>query len=233
MEIIDFILHVDTYLETIIDKFGVFTYVILFVIIFAETGLVVAPFLPGDSLLFVIGAFSANGLLDIWTVYFSLLIAAILGDAVNYGIGRYVGAKIFSSETSKLFNKRYLEKTQEFYVKHGGKTIIMARFLPIIRTFAPFVAGVGKMHYATFSFFNIIGGILWVTTMMFAGYFFGGLSLIKDNFEIAVIVIVFLSLVPVFLEVLKHRKESKAQKGTAAQMEKEIKETFKEENLDK
>ena len=207
MEIIDFLLHVDTYLETIIDKFGVFTYIILFLVIFAETGLVVTPFLPGDSLLFVIGAFSANGLLDLWTIYFSLLAAAVMGDAANYAIGRYVGAKLFSSETSKLFNKKHLEKTQEFYVKHGGKTIIMARFLPIIRTFAPFVAGVGKMHYATFSFFNVIGGTLWVTTMMFAGYFFGGLPFIKNNFEIAVIAIIFISLIPIFLEFLKHRRE--------------------------
>lgn len=233
MEIIDFILHVDTYLETIIDKFGVFTYIILFVIIFAETGLVVTPFLPGDSLLFVIGAFSANGLLDLWTVYFSLLVAAILGDAANYAIGRYVGAKIFSSETSRLFNKKHLEKTQEFYVKHGGKTIIMARFLPIFRTFAPFVAGVGKMHYATFSFFNVIGGVLWVTTMMFAGYFFGGLPLIKNNFETAVILIILISLIPAVLEFIKHRKESRAQKGTATQMDQEIKKTFDEHNLDK
>lgn len=209
MELFDFILHFDEHLANVIDLFGVFTYVILFFIIFAETGLVVTPFLPGDSLLFVVGTLAGSGFLNIWIVYFSLLIAAILGDTVNYWIGHHLGNRVFSKENSRLFNKAYLEKTREFYEKHGGKTIILARFLPIIRTFAPFVAGVGKMHYNTFLFYNVMGGFIWVTSLTFAGYFFGGLSFIKENFEYAVIGIVLVSLLPVFIEYIKHKYASK------------------------
>jgi len=214
MELFDFILHFDEHLANIIDLFGVFTYVILFFIIFAETGLVVTPFLPGDSLLFVVGTLAGSGFLNIWIVYFSLLIAAILGDTVNYWIGHHLGNRVFSKENSRLFNKAYLEKTREFYEKHGGKTIILARFLPIIRTFAPFVAGVGKMHYNTFLFYNVIGGFIWVTSLTFAGYFFGGLPFIKENFEYAVIGIVLVSLLPVFIEYIKHKHASKAPEKT-------------------
>ncbi len=213
MEIFDFILHFDDHLTNIINLFGVFTYVILFFIVFAETGLVVMPFLPGDSLLFLVGTLSGSGFLNIWIVYFTLLIAAILGDTANYWIGHHLGKRVFSKGNSRIFNQKYLEKTQEFYVKHGGKTIILARFIPIIRTFAPFVAGVGKMHYRTFLLYNVLGGFLWVTSLVFAGYFFGGLPFIKQNFEYVVIGIVAASLVPVIVEYIKHKQASKLKKG--------------------
>ncbi len=231
MEIFDFILHFDEHLANIINLFGPFTYLILFLIVFAETGLVVLPFLPGDSLLFIIGTLAGSGFLNIWIVYFSLLAAAILGDTVNYWIGHHFGGRIFSKENSRLFNKVYLEKTQEFYEKHGGKTIILARFIPIIRTFAPFVAGVGKMHYNTFLFYNVVGAFIWVTSLTFAGYFFGGLPFVKENFEYAVIGIVLISLFPVLIEYMKHKRESKAKKKHEETSYKEIQQTFKKEHL--
>lgn len=206
MAIFDFILHLDEQLTNLINLFGPLTYVILFLIIFAETGLVVTPFLPGDSLLFVIGAFAGTGFLNIWVIYITLLAAAILGDTVNYWAGHHLGPKVFRQENSRFFKKEYLERTEKFYEKHGGKTIILARFIPIIRTFAPFVAGVGKMRYLTFLSFNIIGGFIWITTLTFAGYFFGGLPFVKNNFEYAVILIIIVSLLPVFIEYLKHKK---------------------------
>jgi membrane-associated protein len=232
MEIIDFLLHLDQHLSAIIDAFGIYTYIILFLIIFAETGFVVTPFLPGDSLLFVVGTLAGSGFLNIWIVYISLLLAAILGDSINYWIGHHTGPKIFAKENSRLFNKAYLEKTREFYAKHGGKTIILARFLPIIRTFAPFVAGVGKMHYSTFIFYNIIGGFIWVTSLTFAGYFFGGLPVIKENFEYAIIGIIVLSIMPMIIEYLKRKKGPQI---TRKQLEsltyKDIQKTFKKEHL--
>jgi len=232
MEIIEFLLHLDQHLSAIIDAFGIYTYIILFLIIFAETGFVVTPFLPGDSLLFVVGTLAGSGFLNIWIVYISLLLAAILGDSINYWIGHHTGPKIFAKENSRLFNKAYLEKTREFYDKHGGKTIILARFLPIIRTFAPFVAGVGKMHYSTFIFYNIIGGFIWVTSLTFAGYFFGGLPVIKENFEYAIIGIIVLSIMPMIIEYLKHKKGPQI---TRKQLEsltyKDIQKTFKKEHL--
>lgn len=230
MEILDFILRFDEHLKNIIDLFGPATYVLLFIIIFAETGLVIAPFLPGDSLLFVAGTLSGGGYLNIWIVYLSLFIAAILGDTVNYWIGHRLGAKVFSKENSRIFNKAYLEKTREFYKKHGGKTIILARFMPIIRTFAPFVAGVGKMHYATFLFFNAVGAFIWVTSLTFLGFFFGGLPIIKENFEYAVIGIVLVSLIPVFVEYINHRFAKKKERAESTSY-KEIQETFKKEHL--
>lgn len=230
MEIFDFILHFDEHLKNIIDLFGPFTYVILFLIIFAETGLVIAPFLPGDSLLFVAGTLAGSGYLNIWIVYLSLFVAAILGDTANYWIGHRLGAKVFSKENSRIFNKAYLEKTREFYKLHGGKTIILARFLPIIRTFAPFVAGMGKMHYSTFFFYNVVGAFIWVTSLTFIGFFFGGLPIIKENFEYAVIGIVLISLLPVFIEYLNH-KFSKKKEHNATTSYKEIQETFKKEHL--
>lgn len=213
MEIFDFIFHVDEYLEKIINLFGIWTYAILFVLIFAETGLVVTPFLPGDSLLFAIGVLSGSGFLNIWTAYIVLFLAAVLGDTVNYWIGHRIGEKVFSKENSKIFNKAYLEKTRKFYEKYGGRTIILARFMPIIRTFAPFVAGVGKMHYQTFLLYNLVGGFLWVTSMTFAGYFFGGLSFVKENFEVMVLGIVFLSLLPMVFEYIKHKRGPKILKN--------------------
>ncbi len=232
MDLIEYLLHFDEHLQNIISFFGYYTYLIIFLIIFAETGLVIIPFLPGDSLLFIIGTLAGGGYLDIILVYITLLAAAIIGDTVNYWIGHHIGAKVFSNENSKIFNKSYLEKTREFYEKHGGKTIILARFLPIIRTFAPFVAGIGKMHYRTFFIYNVVGGFLWVTSLTFAGYFFGGLEIIKNNFEYATIGIILLSIVPMILEFIKHKQ---GEKVTKKQMEhatyKDIKETLKEEHL--
>lgn len=212
MEIFDFILHINEYLANIITLFGAWTYVILFAIIFAETGLVITPFLPGDSLLFAVGALAGGGFLDMWLVYIVMLAAAILGDTANYWIGHHIGPRVFAKENSRLFNKAYLEKTREFYEKHGGKTIVLVRFLPIIRTFAPFVAGIGKMHYNTFLLYNIAGAFLWVTSLSFAGYFFGGLPLVKANFEYVVFGIIALSLAPLFVEYIKHKRGPKISK---------------------
>lgn len=232
MELFDFFLHLDEHLANIINTFGNFTYVILFLIIFAETGLVVTPFLPGDSLLFVVGTLSGSGFLKIWVVYITLLAAAILGDTVNYWIGHHIGPRVFAKENSKIFKKAYLEKTREFYEKHGGKTIILARFLPIIRTFAPFVAGVGKMHYNTFLFYNVLGGFIWVTSLTFAGYFFGGLPFIKENFEYAVIGIILVSLLPMVIEYISHKRGPKLSKKQMEQASyKNIQKTFEKENL--
>lgn len=232
MELIEIFLHLDEYINDIIQLFGPLTYVILFLIVFAETGLVIAPFLPGDSLLFVVGTLSGSGFLNIIISYLTLLAAAIIGDTVNYWIGYRIGPRVFSNENSKIFKQSYLEKTRKFYEKHGGKTIILARFLPILRTFAPFVAGVGKMHYKTFLFYNIIGGFFWVTLFMFAGYFFGGLTIIKNNFELAVVVIVFVSVLPIVIEFIKHKL---GQKITKQQLEhatyKDLQKTFKKEHL--
>lgn len=229
MEIFDALVHFDAYLANIIEIFGPLTYIVLFLIIFAETGLVVTPFLPGDSLLFVVGTLAGGNLLNIWVAYITLLAAAILGDTVNYWIGNLIGPRVFSSGSSRFFKKEYLEKTRDFYEKHGGKTIILARFIPIIRTFAPFVAGVGKMRYQTFLLYNIIGAFVWVTSITFAGYFFGGLPIVRENFEYAVIGIIILSLIPVFVEYIKHKRKTRKQKTTTSY--KKLKETFKKEHL--
>ena len=233
MELVEFILHLDENITYLINLFGPFTYIILFFIIFAETGLVVTPFLPGDSLLFIIGTLSGSvsGFLNIWIVYFSLLAAAILGDTVNYWLGYHFGHRVFTGNNSRFFNKRSLEKTREFYEKHGGKTIILARFLPLIRTFAPFIAGIGKMHYGTFFLYNVIGGFIWVTGLIFAGYFFGRLAFIKENFEYAVIGIVLLSLSPILIEYIKHKKEKAKEIHVETTSYKEIQQTLKKEHL--
>ncbi len=205
MDFLNLILHVDESLANIIALFGPWTYVFLFAVIFAETGLVVMPFLPGDSLLFAAGALAGVGLLDIWPAYAIMLAAAILGDTVNYWVGHRVGPKIFTKESSRFLNKAYLEKAREFYEKHGGKTIIFARFLPILRTFAPFVAGIGKMRYTNFLFYNIFGALVWVTSFTFAGYFFGGLPFIRENLEYAALAIIALSIVPMIVEYVKYK----------------------------
>lgn len=203
--VLDLFLHLDEHLSYMINLLGPLTYLLIFGIIFAETGLVVAPFLPGDSLIFAAGALAGLGYLNIILLYIGLLAAAILGDSLNYWIGNKIGPRVFAKENSKIFKKEYLEKTREFYEKHGGKTIILARFIPIIRTFAPFVAGVGKMDYKTFLTYNAVGGFLWVTGFLFAGYFFGGLPFIQKNFHYTVIIIVFLSLIPILYEFLNHK----------------------------
>lgn len=209
---LDFLLHFDDYLAQLINIVGPFTYVVLFIIIFAETGLVVTPFLPGDSLLFVVGTLAGSGFLNIWISFFTLLSAAIVGDTVNYWIGHKIGPKVFSQENSRIFKKAYLEKTREFYEKHGKKTIILARFAPIVRTFAPFVAGVGKMHYQTFLLYNVIGAVLWVTSLTLAGYFFGSLPWVKANFEYIVYLIILISLLPMVVEYVKYKMEPQLSK---------------------
>lgn len=211
--LIDFILHIDQHLVDIVSEYQTWTYLILFLIIFAETGFVVTPFLPGDSLLFAAGAIIAKpeSDLNIWLMWGLLLIAAIIGDMVNYMIGDYIGPKAFSGKY-KFLKKEYLDKTQQFYLKHGGKTIIYARFIPIIRTFAPFIAGVGTMTYSRFASYNVIGGFLWVTSFLFIGFYFGGLPVIKQNFTYVIIGIIILSILPPLIEILrdKFKKEKLA-----------------------
>ncbi len=206
--IIEFVLHLDEHLATIIANYGTWTYAILFFVIFIETGFVVTPFLPGDSLLFAAGSFAALGSLDPWVIFGLMGFAAILGDTVNYSIGSYIGERAFSGNIRWL-KKEYLDRTEAFYEKHGGKTIILARFVPIIRTFAPFVAGVGSMTYGHFIAYNFIGGISWVAIFTFLGYFFGNLPFVKRNFELVIFAIIFISLLPPLFEYFKARKETK------------------------
>jgi membrane-associated protein len=203
---LDYILHLDKYLDLIIRSVGIWTYLILFVTIFIETGLVVTPFLPGDSLLFAAGAFAALGSLNVVVLFVVLALAAVLGDTVNYWIGHYIGDKAFTT-TSRLLKREYLDRTQAFYEKYGGKTIFLARFVPIIRTFAPFVAGVGKMRYGYFISYNIFGGILWTALFIGAGYFFGNVPFVRNNFSLVVIAIVLISVVPAVVEVIRNRKK--------------------------
>ena len=201
---LDFFLHLDKYLAQIIDQTGNMTYIILFLVIFAETGLVVTPFLPGDSLIFAAGAIAAQDILNIFVLYISLLIAAFVGDSVNYSIGHRIGPKAFTTN-SRLLKKEYLEKAQAFYEKHGGKAIVLARFVPIVRTFAPFVAGVANMNYTKFISYNFIGGFLWVTAFLWGGYFLGNIPFIKDNFHYSVVLIVLISVIPVMWELIKSK----------------------------
>ena len=204
---IDLFLHLDEHLNDIFQQYGAWTYAILFLIVFCETGLVVTPFLPGDSLLFAVGALSAGGGLDIGVLFALLAVAAILGDTVNYWIGNTIGPRAFSGNV-RFLKKEYLERTHLFYEKHGGKTIILARFMPIIRTFAPFVAGVGSMTYGRFFMYNIVGGIVWVAGFLFAGYFFGNIPAVKHNFTLVILGIIVVSVVPPIIEVLKHRRQA-------------------------
>jgi membrane-associated protein len=217
---VDFFLHLDRHLAEVIQAYGTWTYALLFTIVFLETGLVVTPILPGDSLLFAAGSFAALGALDVSLLFVLLSVAAILGDTVNYAIGHYLGPKVFHYERSRFFNPDHLRKTHQFYEKYGGKTIIIARFVPIVRTFAPFVAGIGAMTYWRFLAYNVVGGILWVAVCLFAGYFFGNLPIVKKNFSLAIVAIVLLSVMPAVVEYVRHRRESKrtaaaADAGTA------------------
>lgn len=196
----EFIFHIDKYLEIIIQNYGAIVYLFLFLIIFAETGLVFTPILPGDSLVFVTGAFAAQKTLNIFLLFIIFVSAAIIGDTVNYWIGSYLGKKI---SNSKFIKKEYLEKTENFYTKHGGKTIIIARFIPIIRTFAPFVAGIGKMQYAKFLSFNIIGGVSWISLFLFSGYYFGAIPWVENNLTPIIFIIIGLSIIPPIWEYLK------------------------------
>lgn len=199
---IDIFLNLDKYLFSLVNDYRNWTYLILFIVIFCETGLVITPFLPGDSLLFAAGAIAALGVLNIWLLVLILIIAAFMGDTANYSIGKLLGEKVYS-KNYKLIKKEHLIKTHIFYEKHGGKTIIIARFIPIIRTFAPFIAGVGKMTYSKFMLYNLIGGILWVIICSFSGYFFGNMSIVKNNFSIVVLAIILISLIPMVVEYLK------------------------------
>ncbi|MBK7229533.1 MAG: DedA family protein [Ignavibacteriales bacterium] len=210
--LVDLFLHLDKHLHEIILQYGTLTYVILFGVIFAETGLVFTPFLPGDSLLFAAGTFAAIGSLNVHLLFLLLTIAAILGDTVNYWIGNYFGPKVFEKKI-RFLKKEHLEKTHQFYEKHGGKTIIIARFIPIIRTFAPFVAGVGAMTYSKFILFNIVGGVLWCALFVYGGYFFGNLPVVKNNFSIVIVVIIFISILPGIIEFARHKLSK--QKNTA------------------
>lgn len=205
---IEFVLHLDKHLYELVIHYGIWVYAILFLIIFTETGLVIMPLLPGDSLLFAAGAVAATGGLNPHLLVILLIIAAILGDTTNYWIGYYLGPKVFSQTQSRLFNPQHLQRTHHFYQKHGGKTIIIARFLPIIRTFAPFVAGVGAMGYLRFLMYSITGGTIWVTSFIYMGYFFGNLPIIKENFSLVILGIIVISLIPPVFEFLKHRHSS-------------------------
>ena len=205
--LVDFILNIDVHLEEIIRAYGGWTYVILFAIIFAETGFVVTPFLPGDSLLFAAGAFSARGALDPFTLSVLLIIAAVAGDTVNYWIGHALAPRLASGKL-RFIKQAHLDKTQHFYEKHGGKTIIIARFVPIVRTFAPFVAGVGAMHYPRFLAYNVIGGAVWVLLFVWAGYFFGNIPAVEHNFTLVIFAIIFLSVLPPIIEYIRHRRSA-------------------------
>jgi len=207
--LIDLFLHLDEYLAQIISNYGAWTYGILFVVIFIETGLVVMPFLPGDSLLFAAGTFAALGSLNVWFLIGLLFVAAVVGDAVNYTIGHYLGERAYKI---KWIKKEYLDKTHAFFEKHGGKAIFLARFVPIVRTFAPFVAGIGKMSYGYFATYNVVGGATWVVTFTLLGFFFGNIPFVRKNFELVIIAIILISVMPMFFEWWKARREAKAEK---------------------
>lgn len=209
MSIIDIILHFDQYLGSVIQDYGMLTYAILFAIVFLETGLVIMPFLPGDSLLFAAGAFAATGAFDLGMLLTILVIAAILGDTINYGTGRYIGPRVFSGKHKWLFHPEYLNKTHRFYEKHGAKTIVLARFIPIIRTFAPFVAGIGRMSYTKFLTYNVLGGLLWVGIFTGGGYLFGAIPVVKENFSLMIVAIIVVSLMPLLYELLQHWRHAR------------------------
>jgi len=211
--LVDFILHIDVHLAELVAQYGIWIYAILFLILFCETGLVVTPFLPGDSLLFVAGALAAlpGNDLNVHLMVTLLVIAAILGDAVNYTIGRLFGEKLFSNPNSKIFRRSYLDKTHAFYDRNGGKTIILARFVPIVRTFAPFVAGMGHMSYRHFALYNVTGALLWVLLFSYAGYLFGDLPVVQENLKLLIVGIIVVSILPGVIEVWRHRRQQKSQ----------------------
>lgn len=213
--IIDFILHIDVHLAELVAQYGVWVYAILFLILFCETGLVVTPFLPGDSLLFVAGALAAlpSNDINVHIMVALMVTAAILGDAINYTIGRVFGEKLFSNPDSKIFHRSYLDKTHQFYEKHGGKAIVLARFVPIIRTFAPFVAGMGKMSYRHFAAYNVIGALVWVLLFTYAGYLFGNVPIVQNNLKLLIVAIIVVSILPGVFEVWRHRRAAARQKN--------------------
>jgi membrane-associated protein len=205
----DFIFHIDHYIGPIVKDFGIWAYFLFFGIIFVETGVVIMPFLPGDSFLFVLGTFAALDTLNIVWLLIILSTAAVLGDSANYAIGKYLGAKLLARENSRLIKKEHIEQTHKFYEKYGAKTIVIARFVPIIRTFAPFVAGVGEMSYIKFFSYNVIGGVMWVFAFTLGGYFFGNIKIIKENFSITIFIIIFISILPAIIEFLRQKYGTK------------------------
>lgn len=207
--LIDLFLHLDKHLDVIFRDYGAWTYFVLALVVFCETGLVVTPFLPGDSLLFAAGALAAGGALDVNIIAVALLCAAIVGDTLNYHIGKFIGPKVFENRESRIFKKQYLDRTQSFYERYGGKTIIIARFVPIVRTFAPFLAGVGKMNYLQFITYNVVGALLWVGIIVYAGFFFGELPFVKKNFSLVVLAIIVISILPAVFEIIRAKRESR------------------------
>ena len=203
--LLDILLHLDRHLGEIIRDFGVWTYLILFVIVFCETGLVVTPILPGDSLLFAVGTFAALGALDLAVSLIMLSVAAVAGDSINYAIGYRVGPSVFRGERSRWLNREYLNRTHRFYERHGSKTIVIARFVPIVRTFAPFVAGIGRMTYSRFLTYNVAGGIAWIAIFVLGGYFFGSIPVVKRNFTVVIFAIIVISVLPAVIEILRQR----------------------------
>jgi membrane-associated protein len=203
--LIDLFLHLDKHLNDVISQYGGWTYLILFLIVFCETGLVVTPILPGDSLLFAAGTFAALGSLNVFWVFVLLSIAAIAGDTINYWVGHWIGPKIFHRENVRFLNKKHLERTHAFYEKYGGKTIVLARFVPIVRTFAPFVAGIGNMSYWRFITYNVVGGVAWVAICVFSGYYFGNLEIVRNNFSLVILAILIISVLPMVIEYVRHR----------------------------
>lgn len=206
--IIDYLLHFEVHLDYVISNYHSWTYLFLFLIIFIETGLIIMPFLPGDSLLFAVGAFAARGSLDFWSISGTLFIAAVLGDSLNYYVGKFIGPKIFARENHKLFNVKHLEVAHKFYAKYGAKTIILARFIPIVRTFAPFVAGIGKMTYSKFMSYNVIGAGLWTFSFIPLGFFFGNLPIVQHNFKLVMLAIVLISIVPGLISYYREKRLS-------------------------
>jgi membrane-associated protein len=211
VSIIDFILHIDKHLVQIVDQYQLWSYGILFLIVFCETGLVVTPFLPGDSLLFAAGAIASKGVIDPHLLALLLFMAAVIGDAVNYAVGRTIGPKVFEKTNSRIFKQEYLQRTQRFFEKYGSKTIVFARFVPIVRTFAPFLAGVGTMSYKKFGAYNVVGAALWVGIFVYAGYFFGSTPIVEKNFKLVIVAIIILSFLPGVIEVIKARREARSE----------------------
>jgi membrane-associated protein len=208
--IIDYILHLDRHLNVVLASVGMWSYLLFFAIIFAETGLVVTPFLPGDSLVFTLGTLAATGSLHIGWLFVILCAAAILGDSANYAVGKYFGSLILKKQGAWFLKKEHIDRTHRFYEKYGSKTIVLARFVPIVRTFAPFVAGVGRMSYGHFLTYNVVGGLLWITLFVFGGYFFGSAPIVKNNFGLVIIVIIILSILPALIEIWKEKRRSSA-----------------------
>jgi membrane-associated protein len=209
--LIDFLLHLDKHLNYIIENYGLWCYAIFFLIIFCETGLVVTPFLPGDSLIFTLGTLAATGSLEVASLFALLAAAAVLGDSANYAIGKYFGDVILKHQGKWFLKKEHVERTHRFYEKYGAKTIVIARFVPIVRTFAPFIAGVGKMSYMKFFSYNVIGGLLWVTLFIFGGYFFGNIPFVKRNFSTVIFAIIIISIMPAVIEVIREKRRAKSQ----------------------